>query len=131
VSRAVRNQPVTQAPVGMASLCTPGASLRALTRRPPPAQVPIIQDGDKVVKDSFAIAQYLERTYPDRPSLFGGPGGASTLPIWPASPRFSFYVAAGLSAHASHCWGSYDNNAAQASSGPGRDMQHSCALHQV
>lgn len=43
----------------------------------PPAQVPIIQDGDKTVNDSFAIAQYLERTYPDRPSLFGGPGGAA------------------------------------------------------
>ncbi|KAK9825430.1 hypothetical protein WJX81_005481 [Elliptochloris bilobata] len=37
--------------------------------------VPIIEDNGKVVNDSFAIAQYLERTYPDRPTLFGGPGG--------------------------------------------------------
>jgi glutathione S-transferase len=81
--------------------CTTGARLRALTRRPPPAQVPIIQDGDKVVNDSFAIAQYLERTYPDRPSLFGGPGGAPTLPVRPARPPFSARRNAGLHIHAS------------------------------
>jgi len=28
-------------------------------------------DGDKVVFDSWTIANYLEDTYPDRPSLFG------------------------------------------------------------
>ena len=33
--------------------------------------VPVIVDGDKVVHDSWKIAQYLEATYPDRPSLFG------------------------------------------------------------
>ena len=37
--------------------------------------VPVIRDGDAVVADSFAIALYLEKTYPDRPTLFGGPGG--------------------------------------------------------
>ncbi len=37
--------------------------------------VPVLRDGDSVVSDSFAIAQYLERRYPDRPSLFGGEGG--------------------------------------------------------
>jgi len=37
--------------------------------------VPVIRDGDTVVADSFAIALYLERTYPDQPSLFGGSGG--------------------------------------------------------
>ncbi|MCQ8781389.1 glutathione S-transferase family protein [Mangrovibrevibacter kandeliae] len=37
--------------------------------------VPILRDGDTVVSDSFAIAEYLERSYPDRPSLFGGEGG--------------------------------------------------------
>ena len=42
-------------------------------------QVPIIEDNGKVVNDSFDIALYLERTYPDRPSLFGGPGGAAML----------------------------------------------------
>lgn len=37
--------------------------------------VPVIEDGDTIVSDSFAIAEYLEKTYPDRPSLFGGSGG--------------------------------------------------------
>ncbi|MEZ5781864.1 MAG: glutathione S-transferase family protein [Rhizobiaceae bacterium] len=37
--------------------------------------VPVIRDGDKLVRDSYDIALYLDRTYPDRPSLFGGPGG--------------------------------------------------------
>lgn len=34
--------------------------------------VPVIEDGDEVVGDSWAIAEYLEAAYPDRPSLFGG-----------------------------------------------------------
>ncbi|MGP1254077.1 MAG: glutathione S-transferase N-terminal domain-containing protein [Kiloniellales bacterium] len=34
--------------------------------------VPILVDGDRTVHDSWAIAEYLEETYPDRPSLFGG-----------------------------------------------------------
>ncbi|MDI6026379.1 glutathione S-transferase family protein [Corticibacterium sp. UT-5YL-CI-8] len=37
--------------------------------------IPVIRDGETVVSDSFSIALYLEKTYPDRPSLFGGPGG--------------------------------------------------------
>ena len=37
--------------------------------------VPVIEDSGKVVADSWKIAEYLEETYPDRPSLFGGPGG--------------------------------------------------------
>jgi len=37
--------------------------------------VPLIRDGERVVRDSFAIALYLEETYPDRPTLFGGEGG--------------------------------------------------------
>ncbi|HEV7252596.1 MAG TPA: glutathione S-transferase family protein [Mesorhizobium sp.] len=37
--------------------------------------IPVIRDGDHVVSDSFAIAHYLEKTYPDRPTLFGGSGG--------------------------------------------------------
>ncbi|WP_377288075.1 glutathione S-transferase family protein [Rhizobium sp. SG2393] len=40
--------------------------------------VPLLKDGDTLVSDSFAIARYLEETYPDRPSLFGGPGGLAT-----------------------------------------------------
>ncbi|MBW8319101.1 MAG: glutathione S-transferase family protein [Arenimonas sp.] len=37
--------------------------------------VPILRDGDRLVADSFAIALYLEETYPARPSLFAGEGG--------------------------------------------------------
>jgi glutathione S-transferase len=37
--------------------------------------VPVIRDGGRVVADSFRIALYLEETYPDRPTLFGGEGG--------------------------------------------------------
>lgn len=35
--------------------------------------VPVIVDGGRTVSDSWQIARYLEETYPDRPSLFGGP----------------------------------------------------------
>ena len=35
-------------------------------------KVPILKDGDHVVSDSWAIARYLEQTYPEGPSLFGG-----------------------------------------------------------
>jgi glutathione S-transferase len=38
-------------------------------------KVPVLRDGEKVVADSWRIAEYLEDTYPDRPSLFGGAGG--------------------------------------------------------
>ena len=37
--------------------------------------VPVIRDGSQLVADSFMIAAYLDETYPDRPSLFGGDGG--------------------------------------------------------
>lgn len=40
-------------------------------------KVPVLVDGDRVLHDSWAIADYLETTYPDRPSLFGGPEGRS------------------------------------------------------
>ena len=33
--------------------------------------VPVFVDGERTVRDSWAIANYLEDTYPDRPSLFG------------------------------------------------------------
>ena len=39
--------------------------------------LPVLQDGDSIVCDSWEIAQYLEHTYPDRPSLFGGDAGRS------------------------------------------------------
>ena len=38
-------------------------------------KVPVLLDGERAVNDSWAIANYLEDTYPDRPSLFGGEGG--------------------------------------------------------
>jgi glutathione S-transferase len=38
-------------------------------------KVPVLLDGETSVVDSWAIANYLEDTYPDRPSLFGGEGG--------------------------------------------------------
>jgi glutathione S-transferase len=37
--------------------------------------VPILDDNGTLVRESFDIALHLERVYPDRPSLFGGPGG--------------------------------------------------------
>ena len=39
--------------------------------------VPVIRDNGKVVSDSWAIAEYLDQTYPDRPALF--PGGSQAL----------------------------------------------------
>jgi glutathione S-transferase len=35
-------------------------------------KVPILKDGEHVVSDSWGIAGYLEQTYPEAPSLFGG-----------------------------------------------------------
>jgi glutathione S-transferase len=34
-------------------------------------RVPVLLDGGKVLSDSWTIAEHLEDTYPDRPSLFG------------------------------------------------------------
>jgi glutathione S-transferase len=38
-------------------------------------KVPVLVDGETSVADSWAIANYLEDHYPERPSLFGGEGG--------------------------------------------------------
>jgi glutathione S-transferase len=38
-------------------------------------KVPVLLDGETSVADSWKIAKYLEDTYPERPSLFGGEGG--------------------------------------------------------
>ncbi len=38
-------------------------------------RVPVLVDDTRAVADSWAIAEYLEDSYPDRPSLFEGPGG--------------------------------------------------------
>jgi glutathione S-transferase len=37
--------------------------------------VPVLVDGAKWVADSWAIAEYLDETYPQAPTLFGGPAG--------------------------------------------------------
>jgi glutathione S-transferase len=34
--------------------------------------VPVIRDGDTVLRDSWKIAEYLEQRYPQQPTLFGG-----------------------------------------------------------
>jgi glutathione S-transferase len=39
--------------------------------------VPIIEDGDRIVGDSWEIAKYLETTYGDRPALFGEASGVA------------------------------------------------------
>jgi glutathione S-transferase len=47
--------------------------------------VPVVEDNGKVVYDTWAIACHLEDTYPDAPSLFGGPigrGAARVINIW-------------------------------------------------
>jgi len=48
-------------------------------------KVPVLLDGDTAVVDSWVIANYLEDSFPDRPSLFGGAGGramARMLNAW-------------------------------------------------
>jgi glutathione S-transferase len=40
-------------------------------------RVPVLVDGETVVSDSWAIADYLERAYPETPSLFGGAAAQS------------------------------------------------------
>ncbi len=42
-------------------------------------KVPVLLHGDKPVADSWVIANYLEDTFPDRPSLFGGEGGRALM----------------------------------------------------
>ena len=38
-------------------------------------KVPVLVEGDAWIADSWKIAEYLEATYPERPSLFGGGAG--------------------------------------------------------
>ena len=47
--------------------------------------VPVIRDGETVVRDSWKIAEHLEDAYPEAPSLFGssiGHGLCQTFNIW-------------------------------------------------
>lgn len=39
--------------------------------------VPVLVDGDRWIADSWTIANYLEDTFPEAPSLFGGAAGRS------------------------------------------------------
>jgi len=43
-------------------------------------KVPILVDGDKVICDSWSIAEHLEDTFADRASLFGGDTGRGLAP---------------------------------------------------
>lgn len=45
-----------------------------------PQTIPVLDDGATSIVDSFAIAQYLEATYPE-PDLFGGPVAAAQAPL--------------------------------------------------
>jgi len=46
-------------------------------------RVPVLVDGATIVADSWAIADYLEQRYPERPSLFRGePGPVRFLNSW-------------------------------------------------
>lgn len=48
-------------------------------------RVPVLDDDGTIVSDSWTIASYLEDTYPDQPSLFGGAigrGSALVLNKW-------------------------------------------------
>jgi glutathione S-transferase len=42
-------------------------------------KVPVLLHRDRPVVDSWAIANYLEVAFPDRPSLFGGEGGRAVM----------------------------------------------------
>jgi glutathione S-transferase len=50
-------------------------------------KVPVLIDDETSVADSWAIANYLEDTYSDRPSLFGGEGGRAMGRHVPADRR--------------------------------------------
>jgi len=40
-------------------------------------KIPVIRDGETVVEESFEIAKYLDKQYPDAPDLVGGGAGAA------------------------------------------------------
>ncbi len=48
---------------------TPGLGQVELVRMSGQRQVPVLKDGNEVIADSTAIAEYLERKYPDRPII--------------------------------------------------------------
>jgi glutathione S-transferase len=52
---------------------TPGLGQLELVRMSGQRQVPILKDGDVVIADSTAIAEYLEKHYPEKPILPADP----------------------------------------------------------
>ena len=63
-------------------------------------KVPVLRDGDEVIEESYEIAKYLDRAYPDKPSLFNGQGGEdltafviswATTQIHPAVAKLCIY----------------------------------------
>ena len=48
---------------------TPGMGQIDLYRMSGQRQVPVLKDGSQIIADSTAIAEYLERQYPDRPII--------------------------------------------------------------
>ena len=61
-------------------------------------QVPIIEDNGQVVSDSWAIAQYLDRAYSDRPSLF------RTYGEFTAARFFDRWLFRDVVPHMYHCY---------------------------
>ncbi|MCR9139167.1 MAG: glutathione S-transferase family protein [Alphaproteobacteria bacterium] len=57
--------------------------------------VPVIRDGEHILSDSFDIALYLEETYPERPSLFGGPGGIAMARFFEAWAQTQIHAVIG------------------------------------
>lgn len=47
----------------------------AYAEKPGAEKVPVLRHDGRAVFESFRILEYLEDTWPDAPSLFGGPGG--------------------------------------------------------
>lgn len=57
--------------------------------------VPVLRDGETAISDSWVIAGYLEDTYPDRPTLFGGGIGraeARFINQWVDGPLHSVMI---------------------------------------
>ena len=52
-------------------------------------RVPVLLDGDKVVSDSWTIAEYLEDTYQHRPFLFGSAKARAVTRFIPGPTRSS------------------------------------------
>lgn len=52
---------------------TPGIGQLELVRLSGHRQVPVLKDGDEIIADSTAIAEYLDKTYPEKPIIPSDP----------------------------------------------------------